>query len=160
MLNFAERTGCGAVILVWSFLTGRELSKYIINKFILILLILSVLWTSKLNGSCLSSLARDFFRALLNEKYFMCKLCNQATHLTFRLHSTAETHGQPWPASYLPPPPTTTMTDDNMHHTVRLRVEGMMCQKNCGKFRSISRPARVVFMRCASFSQLGPMKER
>ena len=23
--------------------------------------------------------------------------------------------------------------DSNMHHTVRLRVEGMMCQKNCGE---------------------------
>jgi len=23
--------------------------------------------------------------------------------------------------------------DSNMYHTVRLRVEGMMCQKNCGE---------------------------
>ena len=28
MLNFAEQTGSGAVIVVWSFLTPRGLSKY------------------------------------------------------------------------------------------------------------------------------------
>ena len=29
MLNFAEQTGSGAVIVVWSFLIGREKHKYI-----------------------------------------------------------------------------------------------------------------------------------
>ena len=29
MLNFAERTGCGAVIMMWSFLKQRKTSKYI-----------------------------------------------------------------------------------------------------------------------------------
>ena len=33
MLNFAEQTGSGAVIVVWSFLLSKEATEYIINPF-------------------------------------------------------------------------------------------------------------------------------
>ena len=100
--------------MVWSFLTGTKLSKYI----------------------NIANFCRFRPRHLSLPFYFNGR------------RPTLRAANPSWPASVSPPPP--TMTDDNMHHTVRLRVEGMMCQKNCGKFRSIADQHMTCFI--SSFS--------